>query len=90
MMTPNYFICRVSSSITTAAFLLLSTACIRLPSVVSDDGPNWRIVNGIAADPAEFPFFAQWGSSCGATLIHDDILLTAAHVSATIRLYSVL
>ena len=84
MATSNYFACRIVSSILpTTAFLLLLTTCSLLLSVVIADEPNWRIVNGNDADPAEYPFFAQWGSSCGATLIHDDILLTAAHVSST-------
>ena len=32
------------------------------------------------ANAGEFPFFVQWGG-CAATLIWDDILLTAATVS---------
>lgn len=37
-----------------------------------------RIVDGdIVAEP--YPYFAEWELGCGATLIHDDILLTAAH-----------
>jgi len=36
-------------------------------------------VGGQDADLHEYPFFTSWGTSCGATLIHDDILLTAAH-----------
>jgi hypothetical protein len=39
-----------------------------------------RIVGGEDADPGEYSFFVSWGGSCGATVIHDDILLTAAHV----------
>jgi hypothetical protein len=31
----------------------------------------------------DYPFFAHWThAECGATVIHDDILLTAGHVSA--------
>ena len=37
-----------------------------------------RIVGGELAVPGEFPFFAHWGG-CGASLIHDDVILTAAH-----------
>jgi trypsin len=41
-----------------------------------------RIVGGIPADPDAFPFFAASASDysmCGASLIHPDLLLTAAH-----------
>lgn len=39
-----------------------------------------RIVNGRDARGSEdFPFFVQWYRGCGATLIHSDVLLTAAH-----------
>ena len=38
-----------------------------------------RIVGGNDAAPGQFPFFVQWGLSCGASLIHDDIILSAAH-----------
>lgn len=37
-----------------------------------------KIINGEDADSGEFPFFVQ-GSGCGASLIADDIVLTAAH-----------
>jgi hypothetical protein len=40
-----------------------------------------RIIGGTTTDPGEFPYFAITKSSamCGASLIHPDILLTAAH-----------
>jgi V8-like Glu-specific endopeptidase len=40
-----------------------------------------RIVGGMPTDPGEYPYFATTKSSavCGASLIHPDILLTAAH-----------
>lgn len=39
-----------------------------------------RIVNGDDAQGSQdFPFFAQWYRGCGATLIHNDVILTAAH-----------
>ena len=43
-----------------------------------------RIVNGHNAHnaPQEFPFFGQWYRGCGSTLIHRDIILTAAHCCA--------
>jgi secreted trypsin-like serine protease len=37
-----------------------------------------RIVGGTQATPGEYPFFVEW-SGCGASLIHDDIILSAAH-----------
>lgn len=47
----------------------------QLPEVQS------RIVNGFEAKhPAtNFPFFMRWYRGCGATLIHPDVVLTAAH-----------
>lgn len=47
-----------------------------------------RIINGNEANPGEFPFMVlildesgnNWSSAgCGASLIHDDLILTAAH-----------
>lgn len=39
---------------------------------------NTRIVGGSPASPTDYPFFVAW-EGCGASLIHDDIILTAAH-----------
>jgi secreted trypsin-like serine protease len=44
------------------------------------DFPTTRIVGGTNAKPGEYPFFVQW-MGCGASLIWEDIVLTAAHVS---------
>jgi secreted trypsin-like serine protease len=55
-------------------------------SFVSAGEPEPRIVGGQNADINEYPWFTAWGKSCGATLIHDDILLTAAHVSCDDRI----
>jgi trypsin len=41
--------------------------------------PNHRVVGGNEADSGEYPFYAVWSGGCGASLIHSDILLTAAH-----------
>jgi hypothetical protein len=41
-----------------------------------------RIVGGEEAAEGEFPFYVNWnefGSFCGGSLIHEDIILTAAH-----------
>jgi secreted trypsin-like serine protease len=37
-----------------------------------------RIIDGVTVKNP-YTFFAEWEAGCGATLIHDDILLTAAH-----------
>lgn len=37
-----------------------------------------RIINGTVASPGEFPYFVDFGY-CGASLIHEDIVLTASH-----------
>jgi hypothetical protein len=38
---------------------------------------------GHEANYWDYPFFAHWThAECGATVVHDDILLTAGHVSA--------
>lgn len=42
-----------------------------------------RIVGGENAIAGEFPFFVRW-KGCGASLIWEDVLLTAAHVSRTV------
>lgn len=71
---------RILASTTTVLLAFLATSLQRI-SVVSATEPEPRIVGGQDADFMEYPFFTSWGRSCGATLIHDDILLTAAHVS---------
>ena len=38
-----------------------------------------RIVGGNQAQLGEYPYFTQWIGGCGASLIHEDILLSAAH-----------
>jgi len=84
-MTSLYFLHRIffSSARTTITFLLFLTTCSQLTLVTSDE-INSRIVGGGDADPGEYQFFTAWGSSCGATIIHDDILLTAAHCNPLI------
>jgi trypsin len=37
-----------------------------------------RVVGGLPVQAREYPFFV-WGDGCGASLVHDDIVLTAAH-----------
>ena len=38
-----------------------------------------RIVGGNQAFQGEYPYLVEWERGCGASLIHDDIVLTAAH-----------
>ena len=39
-----------------------------------------RVVGGTSVEIGRYPFFGFWyGGDCGATLIHDDLFLTAAH-----------
>jgi len=40
-----------------------------------------RIVGGNQAEKDEYPFMVKWGG-CGASLIHEDILLSAAHCNS--------
>lgn len=58
--------------------------CLRLfGALVLVQGGNKvtpRIVGGSPAGNDEYPYFIRWGG-CGATLIHPDIALGAAHVS---------
>ena len=68
----------MTSYTTTILLLLAASASFQLSSAGTPEG---RIVGGQDAEYLEYPFFTSWGKSCGATLIHDDILLTAAHVS---------
>ena len=52
----------------------------------NDDGkivyPDWVDVNDVRVDPEEYPMIFRWpeeGPRCGATMITDQIALTAAH-----------
>ena len=38
-----------------------------------------RIVGGSDASKGEYPFFVSWDFECGGTLVHEDLVLTAAH-----------
>lgn len=48
---------------------------------VDGDNPSTNIIGGIPADPGEYPSFVKSNGYylCGATLIWEDIFLTAAH-----------
>ena len=62
------------------SFLLGWVTCLVLVGMCQGDGVTPRIVGGSPASPGEYPYFIQWGG-CGATLIHNDVALGAAHVS---------
>lgn len=55
--------------------LLLCTLPISLGQAIAP-----RIVGGSEAGGNEYPYYIRWGG-CGATLVHPDIALGAAHVS---------
>ena len=82
-MTSVYSFAQTNPSIRsrTAAVLFFLATIFEITTFVAADTPKGRIVGGQNADFNEYPFYTSWGRSCGATLIHDDFLLTAAHVS---------
>lgn len=51
--------------------------------IMTDPGIISGIVGGVQANIGEFPYFVEYGlgssTNCGATLIHEDIALGAAH-----------
>jgi len=49
-----------------------------------------RIVGGTQANFGEFPYFVEWDTGCGASLIHSDIILTAAHCNVNAARVSVI
>jgi Trypsin len=53
----------------------------------ADEDPMARVVGGIDTYPGQYRFFTSWDGGCGASLIHEDMLLTAAHVSYSPDLY---
>jgi secreted trypsin-like serine protease len=66
---------------TGALLLLLSSACW---AQESNDLPTPRIVGGFASAAGSYPYYATvkagtLGTLCGASLIHEDFVMTAAH-----------
>lgn len=70
---------RTSLTCAVTTVVLLVSTILLLTSFATASEPEPRIVGGQNAEQQEYPYFTGWGRSCGATLIHDDILLTAAH-----------
>jgi hypothetical protein len=75
----------------TSGVALLSTIgsmILSRTSMASAEELESRVVGGTDASPGQYKYFASWAGGCGASLIHDDILLTAAHVRYIVALCS--
>ena len=62
--------------------MLLLSSCKRAEAAEQQPHRNLRarIVGGSPAQKGRHPYFAQWqGAKCGATVIWEDILISAAH-----------
>jgi secreted trypsin-like serine protease len=73
---------------TSATFILAlvaaaSTTAQTTIEEANHDNPLERIIGGFPSDPSAFPFFTTIvdtsASLCGASLIHNDFVMTAAH-----------
>lgn len=82
------------SAVTVWLWLSLSTVRLSVVTAREEDGGgeddveiDLRIVGGQPADTNEFPWFSASisGSLCGASLIHERVLLTAAHCLRAFR-----
>ena len=47
--------------------------------LITRDMLQTRIVGGNIAQRGAYPYYTQWIGGCGASLIHEDILISAAH-----------
>ncbi|KAI2508047.1 peptidase [Fragilaria crotonensis] len=62
---------------------ILFTALVGARAIHASNGTkvtdnHSRIVGGVDAEIGRYPFFVEW-EGCGASLIHKDIILSAAH-----------
>jgi Trypsin len=60
-------------------FLLLTNAEPSLRGPRERQTLETRIVGGHPAPANAYPYHVEWSLGCGGTLIHDDLVLTAAH-----------
>jgi secreted trypsin-like serine protease len=69
----------LSSFLQLSSSLRTSQKLLRTGKETAVAGEDRRLITGGSdASPERFPFYVQ-GQGCGGTLIHDDIVLTAAH-----------
>jgi len=63
-------------------FLLADTIAVHAKTI---ERKEQTIVGGDPAPADRYPYYAHWFENCGATLIHSDIILGAAHCCPSLR-----